>query len=139
MFENIGEWLTQIRVLAAMGFLAVVAVLTAATAMRTKSTPMTIGVALGGVVALAILAKMDAMAMLVGGELDGTAKTTADTGGVQIISEFGESRLGAGFASGDAEGGPPAVELRACRVGAAARSSPTCCTPTSRSKTTAPA
>ena len=89
MFENIGEWLTQIRVLAAMGFLAVVAVLTAATAMRTKSTPMTIGVALGGVVALAILAKMDAMAMLVGGELDGTAKTTADTGGVQIISEFG--------------------------------------------------
>lgn len=89
MFETIGDFLTQGRTLAALAFILVVVVLTAYTAWKTKSTPATIGVLLGGVLALAIMVHMDTLALKVGGEIDGTDKTTVDTGNFQILNEFG--------------------------------------------------
>ena len=89
MFEDIGTWLTQIRILAALAFLAVIATLAVVTAWKTKSTPATIGVIVAGAVALAMLAQLDVISGKVSDEIDGTNKTTADTGGMEIISEFG--------------------------------------------------
>jgi len=89
MFETIGDFLTQGRTLAALVFILVIIVSAVVVWWQSKSAPKGIGVLIAGVIALAIMVQMDTLALKVGGELDGTNKTTADTGNFQVVKEFG--------------------------------------------------